>query len=75
MIKSKEVVDFIKKNKDSEEIFKILLSSFRKLKKRKTKRIDDNLKNQINLVVGKIKDITTKANESFLTFREWKKTL
>lgn len=75
MIKSKDVVDFVKKNKDSEEIFKILLSSFRKLKKRKTKRIDDNLKNQINLVVSKIKDITSKINESFLSFNDWKKTL
>jgi hypothetical protein len=74
-IKSKEVVDFIKSNKEFEEIFKILLSSFRKEKKRKTARIDDNLKNQINSVVKKIKNITTKANESFLSFSDWKKTL
>lgn len=74
-VRSKEVVDFIKKNKDSEEIFKILLSSFRKEKKRKTARIDDNLKNQINSVVKAIKNVTTKANEAFLTWEEFKKTL
>ena len=75
MIRSKEVVDFIRTHKEFEEIFKILLSSFRKEKKRKTTRIDDNLKNQINLVVQQIKKVTTKTNESFLSFSDWKKTL
>lgn len=75
MIKSSEVVDFIKKNREYEEIFKILLSSFRKEKKRKTARINDNLKKQINSTVKQIKNITTKVNESFLSFSEWKKTI
>jgi hypothetical protein len=75
MIRSKEVVDFIKKHREHEEIFKIILSSFRKEKKRKTKRIDENLMKQINSVVKQIKNITTSTNESFLSFSEWKKTL
>jgi hypothetical protein len=75
MIKSKDVVDFMRKHKEFEEIFKILLSGFRKIRKRKTNMIDDNLKNQINIVVNQIKTITTKANESFLSFAEFKKTL
>ena len=75
MIKNSDVVEFISKHKEYEEIFKIILSSFRKIKKRKTARIDDNLKNQINLTVKKIKEVTTSSNESFLSFKDWKKTL
>jgi len=75
MIRNTEVSDFIKKNKEYEEIFKILLSGFRKVRKKQTNMINDNLKNQINSLVNKIKTITSKANESFLSFSEWKKTL
>tara|TARA_R110000796_G_scaffold10015_5_gene33600 strand:+ start:2429 stop:3634 length:1206 start_codon:yes stop_codon:yes gene_type:complete len=75
MIKSKEVVDFVKKNKESEEIFRILLSGFRKTRKRKTNMIDANLMKQINSVVAQIKVATTNTNESFLSFSDWKKTL
>jgi len=75
MIKNKEVVDFINKNRNQEEIFKILLSGFRKLRKRKTNMIDENLMKQINSVVNQIRTITKKVNEEFLSFSDWKKTL
>jgi len=75
LIRSRDVIDFIKKNKEYEEVFKILLSGFKKTRKRKTNMIDDNLKNQINGVVNQIKNITLKTNETFLSFKDWKKML
>ena len=73
-IKNKNVVSFIKKNKDFEEIFKMLLSGFRKTRKRKTNMIDANLMKQINSVVNSIKEKTNMLSESFMTFSEWQKT-
>ncbi len=72
MLKSKEVADYIKKNKEFDEIFKMIMSGFKKIRKRKTNIIDDNLKTAINSLVKEIKGKISSTNESFLTFKEWK---
>ena len=75
MIKNKEVVEFIENNSEFEEIFKILLSGFRKTRKRKTNTIDNNVMRQINSVVTRIQMITSKTNEEFLSFSDFRKTI
>lgn len=72
MLRNRDVVDFIKKNNDYEDLFKIILSGFRKPRIKKTNLIDDNLKNQINRIVNNIKIKISVIGESFLSFREWK---
>jgi hypothetical protein len=71
-LKNPDIVQFIKNNKDSEDIYRIILTSFRKVRKRTTNKIDENLIKQMNLVIRKIQEITSPVNESFLTFKEWK---
>ena len=72
MIKNKEVVDFIKRNPDNEDLFKMLLSGFRKIRVRNTNVIDDKLKTSINRLVNNIRTLITTTNEVFLSFKEWK---
>jgi hypothetical protein len=72
MIRNKEVVDFIKKNPANEDLFKMLLSGFRKIRVRNTNVIDDNLKTSINRLVNNIRTLINTTNEGFLSFKEWK---
>jgi hypothetical protein len=73
MLRDRDIVDFIKKNPDYEDMFKMLLSGFKKPRTKKTELIDDNLKNQINRVVNNIKNRISVIGESFMSFSEWKK--
>lgn len=72
MIRNQEVVDFIKENPQHEDMFKMLLSGFRKLRKRKTNVINEILMKEINKLVNNIRTTISSVSENFLSFKEWR---
>jgi hypothetical protein len=73
-IKNKKIQEFITNNSEYSDIYKILISSFRKERKKTTQIIDETLKKYINNYVRLIKLKTNETiTESYMTFSEWKK--
>ena len=73
-IKNQKIQEFIANNPEFSDIYKILISSFRRERKKTTQIIDETLKKYINNYVRLIKLKTNEAvTESYMTFSEWKK--
>ena len=74
-IKNEKIQKFIKDNPNLGDIYKILISSFRKERKKTTSIIDENMKRYINNYVRLINAKTKQAitNESYYSFSDWKK--